>query len=66
VPGKDLTREDQARALHQWLRANHYDPRVIHTQWGFSLEEFFQQQMGHTSMRSDGQRPLSAPDGKAD
>ncbi|MBN2084420.1 MAG: hypothetical protein JW748_04285 [Anaerolineales bacterium] len=41
LPGKDLTREEQARALHQWLRANHYDPRMIHTQWGFSVEEFF-------------------------
>jgi hypothetical protein len=43
APGKDLSREEQARALHRWLRANHYDPRVIHTQWGFSLEEFFKQ-----------------------
>jgi len=41
VPGKDLSREEQAHALHQWLRGNHYDPRIIHTQWGFSLEEFF-------------------------
>ncbi len=41
LPGKDLTREEQARALHQWLRANHYDPRMIHTQWGFSVDEFF-------------------------
>jgi hypothetical protein len=41
VPGKDLTREEQALALHKWLRANHYDPRIIHTHWGFSLEEFF-------------------------
>ena len=40
-PGKDLTREEQARALHRWLRANHYDPRMIHTQWGFSVDEFF-------------------------
>jgi hypothetical protein len=42
-PGKDLTREEQTRALHQWLRANHYDPRMIHTQWGFSVDEFFRQ-----------------------
>jgi hypothetical protein len=42
-PGKDLSREEQARALHQWLRANHYDPRMIHTQWGFSVDEFFKQ-----------------------
>jgi hypothetical protein len=41
LPGKDLTREEQARALHQWLRASQYDPRTIHTQWGFSVEEFF-------------------------
>jgi len=40
-PGKDLTREEQARALHRWLRANQYDPRTIHTQWGFSVDEFF-------------------------
>jgi hypothetical protein len=43
VPGKDLSREEQAHALHRWLRANHYDPRIIHTQWGFALEEFFKQ-----------------------
>jgi hypothetical protein len=42
-PGKDLSREDRARALHAWLRANHYDPRMIHSQWGFSLDEFFKQ-----------------------
>jgi hypothetical protein len=41
VPGKDLSREEQAHALRRWLRANRYDPRIIHTQWGFSLEEFF-------------------------
>lgn len=65
VPGKDLSREEQARALHQWLRANHYDPRVIHTQWGFSLEEFFQQQMSGASMRPDEKQPPASPDGKA-
>jgi hypothetical protein len=42
VPGKDLSREEQSRALNSWLRANGYDPRMIYTQWGFSLEEFFQ------------------------
>ncbi|MBN1438604.1 MAG: hypothetical protein JW929_04265 [Anaerolineales bacterium] len=42
VPGKDLSREDKAHALHRWLRANRYDPRTIHTKWGFSVEEFFQ------------------------
>ena len=41
LPGKDLTREEQTRALHQWLRASHYDPRMIHTQWGFTVDEFF-------------------------
>jgi hypothetical protein len=41
VPGKDLSREEQARALHRWMRDHHYDPRVIHTQWGFTVEEFF-------------------------
>jgi hypothetical protein len=41
LPGKDLTREEQAGALHRWMRAHRYDPRVIHTQWGFSVEEFF-------------------------
>jgi len=40
-PGKDLSREEQSRALNSWLRANGYDPRMIYTQWGFSLEEFF-------------------------
>jgi hypothetical protein len=40
-PGRDLTREEQVDALHKWLRANHYDPRTIHTKWGFSPEEFF-------------------------
>jgi hypothetical protein len=40
-PGKDLSREDRARELHAWLRANHYDPRMIYNQWGFSLDEFF-------------------------
>jgi hypothetical protein len=40
-PGKDLTREERARELHAWLRANHYDPRMIYNQWGFSLDEFF-------------------------
>jgi hypothetical protein len=43
VPGKDLTREEQARVLHNWLRAHNYDPRTIHTQWKFSLDEFFKQ-----------------------
>lgn len=41
LPGKDLTREEQAHALHQWLRSNHYEPRMIHTQWGFTVDEFF-------------------------
>jgi hypothetical protein len=43
VPGKDLTREEQSRAVNSWLRASGYDPRMIYTQWGFSLEEFFKQ-----------------------
>jgi hypothetical protein len=42
-PGKELSREEQARALHRWMRVHNYDPRVIHTQWGFSVEEFFKQ-----------------------
>ncbi len=41
VEGKDLTREEQSRALNNWLRASGYDPRMIYTQWGFTLEEFF-------------------------
>ncbi len=41
VPGKDLSREEQARALNGWLRANGYDPRAVYTDWGFSVEEFF-------------------------
>jgi hypothetical protein len=42
VPGRDLSREEQARALNDWLRANGYDPRSVYTEWGFSVEEFFQ------------------------
>jgi hypothetical protein len=41
VQGKDLTREEQSRALNRWLRESGYDPRMIYTQWGFTLEEFF-------------------------
>jgi hypothetical protein len=41
VEGKDLTREEQSRALNSWLRANGYDPRMIYTQWGFEFDEFF-------------------------
>lgn len=41
VQGKDLTREEQSRALNSWLRASGYDPRMIHTKWGFTAEEFF-------------------------
>jgi hypothetical protein len=41
--GKNLTREEQSRALNNWLRASGYDPRMIYTQWGFELEEFFKQ-----------------------
>lgn len=41
VPGKDLSREEEARALNDWLSANGYDPRAVYTEWGFAMEEFF-------------------------
>ena len=45
-PGADLSEEERARALDDWLSENRYNPEVVHERWGFSSDEFFSSTMG--------------------